>query len=243
MIDALMIDSREPEWVQKLTFNGLPTMVTMLEHGDLAAVCSDGRTILIERKTVDDLLSSIADGRLLNQAARMVSQTRWCYLLVTDQLRSNRDGMVISDRGPTNWRMSAVYGALLSVQEMGIFVIHCNGDNDYERCVLSIGQRDRQDDLVVEPARFPRLLTPREQVLAALPGIGIERLQAVLAYAGSPAWALVALTDRQTQIPGVPNGVKEKIRRVLGLLDSDQIAVSVDNDDNQILVKAQLGAQ
>lgn len=52
-LQALIIDSREPEDIQQLDF-GCPSVVTALECGDLWASCADGELLVIERKTPSD---------------------------------------------------------------------------------------------------------------------------------------------------------------------------------------------
>jgi ERCC4-type nuclease len=243
MINAVMIDSREPEWVQKLTFNGTPTMVTFLEQGDLMAATDDGQMLLIERKTADDLLNSLRENRLFNQLAEMQDKTRWAYLVITGELQRGPQGKVVTDRGDTGWSWSAVQGALLAVQEMGIFVIHAGSDADYESCILRLGARDRKPDLLIPPVKFPKILSAQEQVVASLPGIGVDRLQAVMSQCGTPAWALVALTDKSTDLPGVGPGIKTKIRAALGLRDADQLSVAVTDEGHETILIQPLGAQ
>ena len=242
-ITAIMIDSREPEWVQKLTFGEIPTMVTMLPHGDLMASTDDNQMILIERKTSDDLLGSLRENRLFNQLAEMLDQTRWSYLVITGELQRGPNGNAVTDRGNTGWSWAAVQGALLTAQEMGIFVVHAGADTDYESTVIRIGARDRREDLLLKPPKFPKVLSAKEQVMAALPGIGVERLQILEEICGTPAWALVCLTDPTSEIKGIPRNVKTKVRAALGLLDTEQMAVTVNDAGEYVMSIAPLGAQ
>lgn len=235
MITALMLDSREPDWVQKMDFPGIPTTVTMLPEGDVMAATDTGEIILIERKTPDDFLGSLRDERLFPQLANMLERTRWCYLVISGEFARGQNGKVITER-ETGWAYSAVQGALLSIQEMGIFIVYCAGDADYRDCILRIGKRERKADLLLMPARFPRILSIPESIVASLPGIGIERLNAVMAAAGSAAWALSALTDNSTKIPGISNGIKSRIRAALGLKEGQFLDVTLDHEDNQTLI-------
>lgn len=243
MITGIMIDSREPTWVQNLTFGGIPTVVTCLPHGDLAAATADGQMILVERKTPDDFLNSLRDGRLFPQLAEMQDQTPWSYLVITGEFLRSKNGNVISDRGETGWNWHAVQGALLTIQETGVFVTYAGGDADYEACILRLGNRDRSPDLLLEPPKFPKILSAQEAIVASLPGIGTERLKAVMDYCGTPAWALVALTDPTSEIPGVPRSVKTKIRAALRLADDTQLAVITNDDGAEVLTIVPLGAQ
>jgi ERCC4-type nuclease len=242
MITALMIDSREPSWVQQLTFNGIPSQVTYLEHGDALCATDDGCMLLIERKTPNDFLNSLRDERLLPQLANMLDQTRWAYLVITGEFQRGANGKVIADGRDTGWNWAAVQGALLTIQEMGIFVVHAGGDQDYQDCILRLGNRDRKPDLILTPPKFPKILSASEAIIASLPGIGTDRLESVTKFCHSPAWALVALTDLDTEIPGVGRGVKNKIRAALKLQDNEQLAIALENDA-ETLVIAPLGAQ
>jgi ERCC4-type nuclease len=245
-ITAIMIDTREPEWVQKLTFGGIPTIVTMLPEGDVMAATATDEIILIERKTPDDFLNTLRDERLFPQLANMLDRTRWAYLMITGELQRGANGNIITDRGQTGWNWAAVQGALLTIQEMGIFVTYAAGDTDYENSVLRIGNRDRKLDLLLAPAKFPRILSAQEALVAALPGIGTERLQIVMDFCGSAAWAICALSDKDSQIKGIPANVKVKVRAALGLKDDEQLGIVTGDgvDVNaEFLQVMKLGAQ
>jgi len=60
-IATAIIDSREPQWVQELTFGDVPTAVAALDYGDLHVLCEDDCTLVIERKTPDDFLNSLKE--------------------------------------------------------------------------------------------------------------------------------------------------------------------------------------
>ena len=78
MIKSIIIDSREPESIHKLDFGNVPKMKMTLDAGDLWVACGDGNTLIVERKEPNDLLASIADNRLFNQAAKMRQISNWC---------------------------------------------------------------------------------------------------------------------------------------------------------------------
>lgn len=242
-VTAILLDTREPTWVKELKFGGIPTSVTMLEVGDAMLATDDGKLILIERKQPDDLLNSIRDGRLFNQAADMLLQTRWSYVVITGQLTTNHAGQVITDRGETGWSFGSIQGALLTLQELGIFVYFCEDALAYEETVLKIGSRERKKDLLLLPVKYPRYLSPGEQILANLPGIGEERLNILLSQCDSIAWALACLTDSTSEIKGIPNNVKAKVRATLKLRDADQLAVITNEAGDEILSIQQAGSQ
>lgn len=228
-ISAIIIDSREPDWVKQLNFGDIPTSVQLLEQGDLMAASNDGELILIERKTPDDFLNSLKSDRLMLQLANMLTVTRWAYLMITGEFKLGVNGEVVTSR-VTGWNWDAVQGAILSIQEMGVYVVHCQGDEDYEAAIIRLGNRDRSKVAPVPPAKQPHVYTQAEAVLAALPGIGFKRLKPVLdAGGGSPAWAIALLTnlDEVEKFPGVPYGVRQRIRNVLGLKTNEMLAINV----------------
>lgn len=235
-IDALVIDSREPDSIKNLKFDGIPVLVQMLPTGDVQALTDDGHTLVVERKTPDDFLNSLKDDRLFQQIARMTEErnaqqlsgkpiTVWTYLVITDSITANHDGKAITRRGVTGWAFSAVMGAILSIQEMGCLVVFCNGENDFQDCILRLGKRNRSPEMKLLPSRPANILGPKATFLAGLPGIGIERVQEILDWSGNNlAHALSGLTDLEIKTP-VGVGLRKNIRTLLGLEDGQALEV------------------
>lgn len=250
-ITALMVDSREPEWVKALKFGGIPCMVTALETGDVQAVTDDGCTLVFERKTLQDFLGSIADERLFTQCARMTESknaqiaagapiTSWPYLVITDAITCGHDGKVISDRGVTGWSYASVMGTILSIQEMGLHVVWCNGQLDYEDCILRIGKRNRTPEMKISAPRPARMLGPKVDFLTGLPGIGDENATKILEWSGNNvAHALTGLTDMEIKTPiGLP--VRRRIRDLLGLDANETLEIILHGDATNVPVQADL---
>jgi len=167
VIKSIIIDSREPESIHKLDFGNTPKMKMTLEAGDLWVACEDGCTLVVERKEPNDLLASIADNRLFNQAAKMKQISQWSYVVVTGKI----DDALAIDR---NWTYAAIWGALLSVQELGVMVVFCDGDYDFAPCVERLAKRTR-GDMKIKPVRNAYVFGGQEAVLASLPGIGAKK--------------------------------------------------------------------
>lgn len=230
MLTAAVCDSREPEHIQKLTFGGIPTVVAPLEAGDLWASCTDGELLVIERKTTSDLLGSIADQRLFQQALRMRERSQWAYLVVTGFLQPTHDGKTFVQGKATGWDWNAVQGALLDVQETGVQIVYCEHDNSYEATVQRLANRSRAGRVLMNTARPSRVMTAGETILTSLPGIGLERAQAILEEFQTPAQALAWITwpDTVVEIAGIGNGIKGNVRRALGLSQSESLTVWSD---------------
>jgi hypothetical protein len=248
MISAIMIDSREPAWVQSLKFGGIPTMVTMLDAGDVWAVTDDGHTIMVERKTPEDFLGSLRDERLLPQLARLArprqeqqirgeEPTSWPYLVITDEFK--RSGQKVFTERETGWSWPALQGGLLTIQEMGIMVVTCGGDADFEPCILRLGDRSRNSIINLLPPRQPIMWGPKEAFIASLPGIGQERTLKIMEWAGNNlSHALIGLVDLSIVCPveGIGPGIRRRIRTFLGLEDGKTIEL-VLSDLNQVVLK------
>jgi ERCC4-type nuclease len=220
MVFSLMIDQREPPWVQGLRFNGASVAVTLLDAGDLLIACEDC-LLGIERKTTDDLLSSLADNRLFAQLARLRGLTPWAYLVVTGTLQPGPGGTAVSGGRDTGWSWASVQGGLLTAQEIGVHVVFAAGDLDYEATILRLCNHDR-GPLRIAPTRASVALSEAEAILTALPGIGTEKAAALLDYCGTAAWALTYLSDDRCETrnaPGIGPATKQRIRRALGLED------------------------
>lgn len=218
---SVLIDSREPSWVQQLTFGGVPTAVMQLDAGDLLLTADDGAILAIERKTASDFLNSLHDDRLFAQVATLYAVTPWSYLVLTRDLRPGPNGKAIADGRESGWTWPSVQGALVTVQELGVHVVQVVSDYDYEATVIRLANRNREPVWILPP-RDALIVTEAEQILAALPGIGVERARAVLDYCGSAAWALAFLTDDNC-VPeakiGIAEGTKRRVRKALGLED------------------------
>jgi len=232
---SVIVDSREPEWVQALTFGGVPAIVSALDAGDLLLACDDGALVVVERKTASDFLNTLRDDRLFPQIAKLREQTQWSYLVVCGDLRPGPGGVCYCDGKETGWNWSSVSGALITAQELGVHVVQLAGDHDYEAAVIRLACRDRQT-VRVQPARDLSIVSEAERILAALPGIGPERIAAVLEFCGTPAWALTWLTDdRQLNdgtVPGIGLRTKQRIRKALGL-DAETYMSVIVKDTNQ----------
>lgn len=242
MLTGAFIDSREPEHIQQLKFGGVPCVVTALEAGDLWASCADGELLVIERKTTSDLLGSIGDGRVFQQALKMRERSPWSYLVVTGYLQPTHDGKTFVQGKATGWDWNAVQGALLDIQETGVQIVYCEHDNGYEATVQRLARRSRAGRVLNNTARPARVMTPGETVLTSLPGIGLERAQDVLqGFDGNTATALCWLTWMDTigEVAGIGNGIKAGVRRALGLRDNETLTLWSDEALQHIKMQAQ----
>ena len=227
-LSGVFIDSRESQQIKALRFGGVPTVVTMLDYGDLWASTDDGALLIVERKTPSDLLGSIKDNRLFAQAAACREHSPWVYLCVTGLLTHTLDGKVVAGNRSTGWDWDSVQGALLTVQELGVSLIHCQSDDHYEDTVIRLARRERDKSTVIKPKLSAHVLNPAEQILMSFPGIGLERAQVLLEEFGDCAGLAIGwLSEYGTEheVAGIGNGTKRKVREALRLADDEWIGV------------------
>lgn len=236
-IVSIMIDSREKKGAYAACKKHFPDAIIPkpipLPTSDYYITTTDQYKVLIERKTVSDLLSSIADGGLLSQCARMIAESEWSYLVVVGAMSESKSGNVCYYRGKwteTGWSYSAVQGALLSVQELGVKVVHTG---NFLPCIDRIANRGR-GEIRVKPSRSAVFNSGAEMILTSLPGIGQLKALDILSQFGNVSEALSVLTDLSksaAKISGVGNMTKIKIRKILGLSENQKLSIGESEND------------
>lgn len=133
---ALLVDDREPPWIAKrLTSYGCTVAIDHLDAGDYS-FWPQGITAGIERKTITDLLNSMASKRLVAQVHKMVEQYELPILLRVGQFRrghtsnleyhdpkhpeADKEGWVRS-----GWAWSSFQGIMFDIWLMGVIVWDC----------------------------------------------------------------------------------------------------------------------
>jgi len=235
-ISAVIVDSREPEWVRMLTFGNAPTSVAMLNAGDLMIGCDDDTLLMVERKTADDFLHTLRDDRLFPQLVKLRQMTQWAYLAICGTLAPGPGGRAYADGRETGWQWASVAGTLLTVQEIGVHVLFVASDDELEAAIIRLAARER-GPVRVKPARDTLLMGEGECVLTSLPGIGPDRAQALLDYCSTPAWALAYLSNEQwtgPTAPGVGDGTRRRVRQALGLPEGEILAIVTQDDEKEV---------
>jgi Fanconi anemia group M protein len=149
--------------------------------------------IVIERKSFADLQTSIIDGRLFSQAARLAHEAARGLLLV-------------EGRPPIEPRVhpNAITGAVLSLAiDWRLPVIFTDGPVE---SLLVLARHDYK----------PKRLTSRKtHVLQGLPGVGPAIAQRMLAIFGTVEAAMIADAEDLAAVPGIGARKAEAIRNVL----------------------------
>lgn len=202
----IIVDDREmrSEVVRHLSLQaGVGLTVRRLKVGDYFV---NGR-VVIERKTLNDLILSIKDGRLFRQAGNLASVLE-IPLMVIEGSYNELDGC--------GMRREAIQGALLSVAL--VFGVHVLESRDAADTATLIISAQRQSALTAL-RRLPRLgkrPTSRRRlqchILQGLPGIGPDRAEYLLRLYGSVAGVINAPAEELAAVPGIGRRTAEKIR-------------------------------
>lgn len=180
----------------------------------------------IERKTVSNLLGSLKDRQLAEQAQRGIRAFDRYFLLIEGEMRSDPRGQLQwhSPRHPeadaggwvtSGWRFDAVDGMLLDLALLGCIIVRAPMFG-YDRKVAAIVAntcapshkfiRERQrPELPADAILYGDSYGDAVWALCALPGCGPEMAAALLGFYGSLGGVIQALSD-WTNSP-VPLGV------------------------------------
>ncbi len=203
----VVVDDREAdsEVVHALRdIDGVEVEVRRLGLGDY----NINGNLLIERKTLGDLASSIKDGRLLQQACRLASSpTRSAVIL-----EGTADDLVRS-----RMRREAIQGALITLTiVLGIPVLRSKDPIDSAQLMLYAARQMCKISLRGYPRRGKRprgKLKLQLHILQGLPGVGPGRAARLIETFKSVEAVVTATSDLLAEVQGIGIKTAQAIRR------------------------------
>ena len=206
---SVVVDDREQESevINRLqTLDHLDVTVKRLTKGDYEVE----RRVTFERKTVIDFASSILDGRLFSQAARLASTGRSVAMII----EGSRD-----DLAATEMRRESLQGAMVSLTLIWqIPVLRSLSPTETADLILFAAQQlhRRSSGIVVRHGRKAKRKEKLQlQILQGLPGIGPDRAKALLERFGSVRAVMTADPEDLSQLPGIGDKTAEAIGSIL----------------------------
>ena len=163
--------------------------------------------LLVERKTLPDLVRSITDGRLFTQGCRLADAGIWTAVILEG---TGRD---LADSG---MRREAIQGALITLTlYLGVPLLRSRDPEETARLMLYAARQGRA--LAVRPlareGRRPRAkLSIQTRVLQGLPGVGPERARRLLERFGDLESVMAAGVTELESVRGVGRGTAQAIR-------------------------------
>lgn len=165
----------------------------------------------IERKTVTNLLGSLKDRQLVEQAQRGIREFDRYFLLIEGEMRRDARGQLqfYAPRHPeadgmgwvtSGWRWDSVDGMLLDFSMLGVIVTHAPSFGYDRKIAAIVGNTCAESHKFIRERQRPTL--PAENILrgdlyndavwalCALPGIGPEVAEAIIAEYGTLANAI-----------------------------------------------------
>jgi ERCC4-type nuclease len=189
----------------------LPNVELPIEHLLVGDFLVSGQ-IIFERERADDFATSLIDGRLFPQAARLVKQP----------LRS----ACILEGNTEDWarlgvRRDALQGALITLSLIFDLPVFRSIDPTETARLLVYASRQFSRLRRAEPAyahvvKTKRLKTRRLRLLQSLPGVGPDRARNLLEHFGGVRSCLLATIDQLTSVPGIGHKTAETIQEVVG---------------------------
>lgn len=177
-----------------------------LQVGDF--VLSD--RVVVERKEVEDFASSIIDGRLFDQAAKLKESYLKPIMLVEGE-RLTGSGRV---------RPEAIMGAFASVLvDYGIPAVCTRDPSETAQLMFAIARREQ-----IQEKRPPRIMTApkpttiehqQEFIVSSLPNIDNTRAKKLLSHFQTVEHVFMATKEELMSISGIGEKISEEIRRVL----------------------------
>ena len=181
---------------------GVSVAVERLPLGDYLI---DG-ALLIERKTLPDLVASIKDGRLFAQGCRLASSPLRTALI----LEGTGQDLVDSEM-----RREAIQGALISLSlYLGIALLRSRGPVETAQLILFAARQGRQAATGITPRPSRRLRTKRRiqaRVLQGLPGVGPERARLLLERFGTLEAVMRAEPEELASVRGIGQATAKMI--------------------------------
>jgi ERCC4-type nuclease len=163
--------------------------------------------LLFERKTLPDLVASIADGRLFHQANRLARGRLRGVILLEGGAKQ------IADSGMSR---EAIQGALICVSVvLGIPLLRSRDAKESAKLMIYAAQQLQRVMSGALPRSGVRPKNKRKvqlHILQGLPGVGPARAQRLLERYGSVEGALAAEWEDLALLPGIGETTARKIR-------------------------------
>ena len=191
----VIVDSREPTHISsQLQSFGLTVVDDTLETGDYIFY-PHGLKVAIERKRVDDLLNSLRDSRMVNQAHRLIDQFDTAILLIEGRYDRAINGVVTYEVNnkwvESGWSWDSFTGIMLDLKWMGLIVHQCMSGDAAREIARIVGSLCKEEHSWIRSRERPAIITIDKAwrnvvwALCAFDGVGPEWAEAMLRRCGT----------------------------------------------------------
>lgn len=206
----VLVDDRERRCAAALALDAMPGVVCEFRRLELGDYLVDDQ-LLVERKTLTDLVASIKDGRLFRQAYALATRGTRSLLILEGAAAE------IADCG---MRREAIQGALVTVSVVwGVPVLRALDGAESARLMLYAARQLRRaaTEMVFRPGHRPRGRKRAQfRVLQGLPGIGKTRAERLLDQFGTVEAVMTADPKALRAVEGIGKDTAAGIRWAVG---------------------------
>ena len=186
----------------------------------------------VERKTINDLLASIYDGRLYVQCSDLIQHYSRPVVVIEGNIRDLEDLHNIRDDDQFRIvldRIQISYDALAKIAlDFRIPIIHSPSAEYSSRLLLTMARRSMEEGHSIGPflkkiKKNNPLYLQQLFVLSSLPSIGNKLAARMLKKFNTPQRALNASIAELASIPGFGTARAVRVRKILDCSENDKI--------------------
>lgn len=223
----ILVDIYEPDSI----YEGISTISGIaerrgLEVGDYCFQTVENKMVLIERKSINDLLGSMSSGRLHRQVRNLLATDCIPMLLIEGYMGSDRHGKIKAYRGRkvSSWPYTTIQNFLISGQLNGLYIVQSSGTFCTAKVICSLYdyfQKKEHTSLIERQVKVKSVSqtdtnSRQTALVAAIPGVGIKLARTLLKRFGSPRCIADATIDELCTVNGVGKKKAELIKEILG---------------------------
>lgn len=217
MNPRLVVDERErqSQVPEELSNLGIRVYFSKLEVADYVV----SPEIAVERKTVNDLVSSIYDSRLFYQAERISASFTKPYLVIEGDY-SQLSSLVKNEK--------SYFGAIASISlNFNLRIIHTLDPRQTAVLLYELLKLSASKKIVgsyEKPLKGKETSKQQLYLISAIPGIGLKLAERLLLKYGTPRKIFSLTTGELAMIPGIGWKRAEKIVRLLDTVYGQQFS-------------------
>jgi len=111
---------------EPISLRSLPNALTdslCEKHGADFMMFSKHGTILVQRKTPDDFIASIQDGRLSREISSMIDSSQYRFLLIEGRFRYSKTDNYVSGHRKTRWKREGIEKQKMTISSNGVIIV------------------------------------------------------------------------------------------------------------------------
>ncbi|MCX6816164.1 MAG: helix-hairpin-helix domain-containing protein [Candidatus Aenigmarchaeota archaeon] len=178
-----------------------------LEVGDYLL----SKRVCVERKTTQDFLSSLIDGRLFTQIQQMLDNFKNPVIIIEGETLFYEDRKI---------HPNAIRGALAAITiDLNVPILWTRNQLETAEMLFSIAKREQTDKKKNNAVRGRKKLRSanemQEYIISGLPKISREKAKALLKHFNTPERIFTANEEELKNVEGIGSILAKRIRRIL----------------------------